>query len=135
MTTEQRNNLINSIADCVSSPGEFLTKIMAIDGIGDPDLAKKLNTSVAYINMVTSNYNIIGTKAAYRFAKALDINPFVLNRLGADYRMRECIEQKELESIISSKLPANRKKTKQLVGSLIDIAVRKNKQKKNGLIH
>ena len=55
-------------------------------------VAKKLNTTEAYISMICNNAHTISFKAAIKFCKILDIDPFILGHVIADYNVMKLLK-------------------------------------------
>ena len=55
-------------------------------------VAKKLNSTEAYVNMTCNNKASIGFKAAVNFCKILDIDPFILGHVIADYNVMKLLK-------------------------------------------
>ena len=89
----RKNSLfLKHLSNSVSSPGEFLRIVIAIRNMNYSSVAEKLNTTRAYVWMTCNNKAPISFKAAMNFCKILDIDPFILGHVIADYNITKLLE-------------------------------------------
>ena len=89
----RRNSLfLKHLGKSVSSSGEFLRIVIAIRNMNYNSVAKKLNTTGAYVSMICNNIAPISFKAAMNFCKILDIDPFILGHVIADYNIMKLLK-------------------------------------------
>ena len=84
-----------TLANACETPGAFLKAVASLRGETHSSLSKKLGTSAAYVTMAFNNKPIPAEKACYNIAMILNIDPYLLNRVCSDYRMKKIIEKKE----------------------------------------
>lgn len=90
----RKNSLfLKHLGKSVSSPGEFLRIVIAIRNMNYSSVAKKLNSTEAYVNMTCNNKAPIGFRAAMNFCKILDIDPFILGHVIADYNIAKLLKE------------------------------------------
>lgn len=86
------------LRDASSSPGDFLRRCMKANKITKADLAKMLDCSRAYIDMVLSNYTVPEKKAVLRISLAVGIDPVIYYRMCSDYKMKQYLDSMEFKT-------------------------------------
>lgn len=84
------------LANECETPGEFIRYVMNLRNENSITLGEKLGTTPSYISMVINNKSFPGIDACYKYAKALNIDPYLLARVASDYKMKKIIEENEL---------------------------------------
>ena len=75
--------------------GEFLKKVLAIRNLDYDKVAEGLQTSRQDICNVANNRSNISVTRVYNLSKTLNIEPYMLNRIVADYKMKDLINKTE----------------------------------------
>ena len=87
--------VIRVLAEECESPGEFLFAVAAIRHISKTKFSQIMGTTEAYISMAFNDKCSFGTKACLKFAKALDIDPYLLASVASKYAIKKEIEKNE----------------------------------------
>lgn len=83
------------LAVAAETPADFLRAVMNLRDENTVSLGKKLGTTPANISMALVENHEPSTKMCYSLAVALDIDPYLLNRVCQDYKMKKVIEQNQ----------------------------------------
>ena len=90
----KNSKLWDYLAKESDSPASFLRSAMRIQGVTAEQMGKESGTTRDNVNMYTykGTKHLPGTELCLRFATQLNLDPFILNRLVADYKMKKLIE-------------------------------------------
>ena len=85
--------LVKALEEQYSSPGEFIKCIMHIEGMSMAELARRLGTTEPYVALTVMNRSVPSIKAVVKFADVLGIDPYLLNRICSDYKLKTYLEK------------------------------------------
>lgn len=101
MKLKNKKRLLSELAKESTSPREFIYNVMALQGQSAEDLVKDIEMTTAHF-YVTMNQiargGSIGVKVCAKISKGLDIDPFILNRLVAEYNLEKYLKASNNES-------------------------------------
>ncbi len=87
--------ITESLIKASTTPGELICKAMDYRKVDVNEFAKRLGSTVQYVQILRRNERVPAKRACLSIAKALDLNPIDLNRFCSDYGMKQLIEQEE----------------------------------------
>lgn len=98
MRLRTNSRVIRLLAEECESPGEFLSAVAGIKQISKTELGNILGASEGYVSMMLSDKFgsgsvSLGIRACYKFAKALDIDPYLVASVASRYAMKKEIEK------------------------------------------
>ena len=92
MKLNRKKRLLDNLAREVETPEEFIDAVMALQGQTPQDVADASGITRAYFYVILSglrqNTSSIGVATIVKIAKGLDIDPYALNRVVSDYKLR-----------------------------------------------
>ena len=91
----QKNSVIwSQLEKACETPAQFIRAAMSLRHENVATLAKKLQTSKAYVGTLRSeSYEPPSLAACYKIANALNLDPYILNKVCQDYKMKKYIEK------------------------------------------
>ena len=92
MELSKNSKVYEALAEENCTIGEFLRAIMGLKNLSTGDVAKLINSSQAYVYMVTHDQCAFGKRACLNFASALDIDPVMLYKVYSGYGMKVYIQ-------------------------------------------
>jgi len=87
-----------ALADACETPGEFIRCVMTLKKLSPKSLSEKMGVTNTYVRMIRNDHCPLANQGYYNFAKALEINPYLLASVGSRYKMKQFIEEHELRS-------------------------------------
>ena len=91
----QKNDKVwSQLAKACETPAQYIRAVMSLRHENTVTLASKLQTSKAYVRALRSeSYEPPSLAACYKIANALNLDPYILNKVCQDYKMKKYIEK------------------------------------------
>ena len=94
MNVKTKPKLVRDLANSVDNPWEFIEALSALEGLRVCQVAEKAGISAAHY-YVSKNQKSMGISTALKLSNAFEIDPYILNRVLADFNLRKLIDQQQ----------------------------------------
>ena len=91
MKLKNKARLLKELADSSDSPKDFIYYVMALQNQTAFDVAEKAGITPAHFYVAMSQVERgsgIGVQLCCKLSQGLDIDPYILNRIVADYNLK-----------------------------------------------